>query len=67
LSEGASRHRSLKHGKINQAVRAHRKRQKPERALMKAPMGMNPMEDGLLWEKTMNLPGWVWEPAGVEA
>jgi len=34
---------------------------------MKAPMGMNPMEDGLLWEKTMNLPGWVGEPAGVEA
>ena len=34
---------------------------------MKAPMGMNPMEDGLLWEKTMNLPGWVWVPAGEEA
>ncbi len=34
---------------------------------MKAPMGMNPMEDGLLCEKTKNLPGWVGEPAGVEA
>jgi hypothetical protein len=34
---------------------------------MKAPMGMNPMEDGLLCEKTKNLPGWVWVPAGEEA
>jgi hypothetical protein len=37
---GASRGGSLlRHGNINQAVRAHRKRQKPERALMKAPKG----------------------------
>jgi len=34
---------------------------------MKAPMEMNPKEDGLLCEKTKNLPGWVGEPAGVEA
>jgi len=67
LGREAGRRGSLRHGKINQAVRTHRKRQKPERALMKAPMGMNPMEDGLLCEKTMNLPGWVGEPAGVEA
>jgi len=39
LGRGASRRGSLRHGKINQAVRAHRKRQKPERALMKAPKG----------------------------
>jgi hypothetical protein len=34
---------------------------------MKAPMGMNAMVVGLLCEKSMNLPGWVGEPAGVEA